>query len=153
MQAVIFIGLQGAGKSTFFKERFFNTHIRINMDMLKTPHREDLLLKACLEMKQSFVIDKTNPLVINREKYIQAAREAGFQVVAYYFLPNLKLSLERNAARSGKERIPDQGLIATFRKLQPPSLEEGFDFLFTVGHDENGQVVVREVEKFDSPPG
>src|SRR4051794_14709142 len=104
MEAVIFIGLQGAGKSTFYKERFFNTHIRINMDMLKTRHREDLLLQACLEMKQSFVIDKINPQIKNREGYIQAARAAHFQVVAYYFRPNLKLSLERNATRSGKER-------------------------------------------------
>src|SRR5689334_14800083 len=99
MQAVIFIGLQGAGKSTFYKERFFNTHIRINMDMLKTRHREDVLLQACLEMKQAFVIDKTNPQIKNREGYIQAAREARFEVVAYYFVPHLKLSLERNAAR------------------------------------------------------
>src|SRR5215207_5095007 len=100
MQAVIFIGLQGAGKSTFYKEKFFNTHIRINMDMLKTRHREELLLQACLEIKQAFVIDKTNPQVKDREKYIQAGRAAHFQVAAYYFRPDLKLSLERNAARS-----------------------------------------------------
>jgi predicted kinase len=31
MQAVIFIGIQATGKSTFFKEMFFTTHIRINI--------------------------------------------------------------------------------------------------------------------------
>ncbi|MBN1315005.1 MAG: hypothetical protein JXA42_06040 [Anaerolineales bacterium] len=36
MQAVIFIGIQATGKSTFFKERFFNTHVRISLDLLKT---------------------------------------------------------------------------------------------------------------------
>ena len=40
MEAVILIGIQGAGKSTFYKDRFFNTHVRINLDMLKTRHRE-----------------------------------------------------------------------------------------------------------------
>ena len=146
MQAVIFIGLQGAGKSTFFKEKFFNTHIRINMDMLKTHHREDLLLAACLEMKQPFVIDKTNPTIQHRERYIQAARENHFQVVAYYFVPDLKLSLERNAARTGKERVPDNGLYATFKKLQPPTKEEGFDLLHTVRLDEAGHFLVEAVE-------
>lgn len=144
MQAIIFIGLQGAGKSTFFKEKFFNTHIRINMDMLKTRHREDVLLSACLEMKQPFVIDKTNPTVKHRERYIQAAKANRFQVVAYYFVPDLKLSLLRNAARTGKERVPDMGLYATFKKLQPPTLEEGFDLLYTVRQDEAGNFLVAE---------
>ena len=39
MQAVIFIGIQGSGKTTFYRDRFFNTHFRINLDMLKTRHR------------------------------------------------------------------------------------------------------------------
>lgn len=146
MQAVIFIGLQGAGKSTFFKEKFFNTHVRINMDMLKTRHREDLLLKACLEGQQPFVIDKTNPTTKNRERFIQAARENRFDVIAYYFVPDLKLSLERNAARTGKERVPDVALYATSKKLQPPTKEEGFDRLYTVRQDAAGNFVVAEVE-------
>jgi predicted kinase len=30
MEAVIFIGIQGAGKSFFYKERFFNMHVRMD---------------------------------------------------------------------------------------------------------------------------
>ena len=48
MEAVIFVGLQAAGKSSFFVERFFQTHVRINMDMLRTRHRERTLTQACL---------------------------------------------------------------------------------------------------------
>lgn len=51
MEAVILIGVQGAGKSTFFKQRFVDTHIRINGDMLKTKYREKLLVEACLKAK------------------------------------------------------------------------------------------------------
>jgi hypothetical protein len=57
MEAIIFIGIQGLGKSSFYRERFFNTHIRINLDMLKTRRREQLLLQACLNAKQPFVVD------------------------------------------------------------------------------------------------
>jgi predicted kinase len=51
VDAIIFVGIQATGKSTFFKERFFDTHVRINLDMLKTRHREETLFNACLEAK------------------------------------------------------------------------------------------------------
>ena len=68
MEAVIFVGLQGAGKSTFYKERFFATHLRINLDMLKTRHRERRLLQLCVETRQPFVVDNTNVLTTERER-------------------------------------------------------------------------------------
>jgi hypothetical protein len=63
MEMILLIGGQGAGKSTFYRERFFDTHVRVNLDMLKTRHRERLLVEACLRMKQKFVMDNTNPTV------------------------------------------------------------------------------------------
>jgi predicted kinase len=78
MQAIIFIGIQGAGKSTFYREYFLDTHIRINLDMLKTRHREKLIFQACLDAKQRFVIDNTNPTVEDRKKYIIPAKSQGF---------------------------------------------------------------------------
>ena len=42
------------------QERFFRTHVRLSLDMLRTRHRERLLFQAYLEAKQSFVIDNTN---------------------------------------------------------------------------------------------
>ncbi len=35
-EVVILVGMQGSGKSTFFKQRFVDTHSRINLDMLQT---------------------------------------------------------------------------------------------------------------------
>lgn len=54
MEAILPIGIQGAGKSSFYRERFFSTHIRINRDMLKTRYREEVLLHACILAKQPF---------------------------------------------------------------------------------------------------
>jgi predicted kinase len=51
MEAILFIGIPASGKSTFYKERFFTTHIRVNLDMLKTRKREALILQACLVAK------------------------------------------------------------------------------------------------------
>ena len=40
MEAVVFMGIQGSGKSSFFRERFFSTHFHISLDLLKTRNRE-----------------------------------------------------------------------------------------------------------------
>jgi predicted kinase len=135
MEAVIFIGIPGSGKSTFFRERFFDTHMRINLDMLKTRHREKILIEACLAAKQSFVIDNTNISTAERARYIPLARQAGFRVVGYFFQSHLGASLQRNQQRSGKASIPPKGLIARYRKLELPNFTEGFDALYTVQID------------------
>lgn len=132
VDAVLFIGAQGSGKSTFYRERFSDTHVRINLDMLKTWQREQIFLNACIEARQSFVIDNTNALESDRARYIPLARAARFRVIAYFFETTLADAMRRNSRRSGKQRIPAPALAATFRKLQPPRWEEGFDEIYTV---------------------
>jgi predicted kinase len=147
MEAVIFVGVQGSGKSTFYRERFFDTHVRINLDMLRTRHREQILLAACLTAKQPFVIDNTNPLPGDRARYIGPAREAGFRVVAYFFETSLQEAIRRNNQRAGKQKIPIPAIAGTLRKLQPPTLEEGFDAVYRVTISPEGAFVIRDAEK------
>ena len=52
VQAILFTGIQATGKSSFYRERFFHSHVRINLNMLRTRHRERVLLRACLEALQ-----------------------------------------------------------------------------------------------------
>ena len=85
MEAVIFVGIQASGKSTFYRERFFATHVRINLDMLRTRHRERQFFETCLRASQPLVIDNTNPTRAERQTYIAAAQAATFGVVGYYF--------------------------------------------------------------------
>jgi predicted kinase len=145
MEAVIFIGIQAVGKSTFYKERFFATHVRINLDMLKTRQREALILQACLAAKQPFVIDNTNTRKSERAQYIALASAAGFQVIGCYFQSRLQDALQRNSQRSGKAKIPEKGVIATHQRLEVPSLAEGFDQLSYVQIDPlSGQFVIKE---------
>jgi predicted kinase len=142
MEAVMFIGIQGSGKSTFFKERFYDTHIRINLDMLRTKFREQTILDACLKAKQKFVIDKTNLTSIERQKYIDQARKHGFRIIGYYFQTDVRKALERNGVRNGKARIPDKGLFGAAKRLQIPTYGEKFDDLFYVRIDENNEFIV-----------
>ena len=144
MEAVIFIGIQASGKSTFYLERFFDTHLRINLDMLKTRHRERMLLRACLDIKQPFVVDNTNPSVEERARYLRPARSAGFCVTGYYFDSGVREASARNARRSGKKRIPEKGIAGTYKRLRVPNLREGFDLLHNVRIDEMGHFIVEE---------
>lgn len=143
MQAIIFTGIQAAGKSSFFRERFFHTHVRISLDMLKTRHRERLLLHACIEAKQPFVVDNTNPTRAERSLYVSAAKAAGFQVVGYYFRSQAAECLARNATRPEAERIAEKGILGACGRLELPSLDEGFDELWYVRIDD-GRFVVEE---------
>jgi len=135
MEAVFFIGIPGSGKSTFFLKKYYDTHIRINLDMLKTRHREMILIAACIKAKQSFVVDNTNITAAERARYIPLARQAGFRVVGYYFQSNLEASLQRNQQRSGKALIPRKGVIARYHQLELPNIAEGFDELYYVQVD------------------
>jgi len=144
MEAVVFTGIQGAGKTTFYKERFFETHIRISLDMLKTRHRESVLLNACIAAKQKFVVDNTNPAASDRSRYIVPAKQAGFTTIGYYFAVDLAASKERNLKRSDKAAIPLPGLLGTHKRLQIPTWEEGFDQLYYVRIDPDSRFVVEE---------
>lgn len=144
MEAVIFIGVQASGKSSFYRETFFNTHLRINLDMLRTRHREEIFLKACIHSSQPFVVDNTNPLPADRLRYLVPAREAGFRLIAYFFDSTLQGAIERNGLRPPKQRVPAPAIAATFKKIQPPSSEEGFDDIFTVQIKPDGKFAVSE---------
>ena len=132
MEMILLIGGQGAGKSTFYRQRFFNTHLRINLDMLKNRKREHALIRACLEAGQRFVVDNTNPTASDRRRYFDYANGSHFKISGYFFEASVEELLHRNAQRSGKEVIPEIGVRSTFKKLQRPQTSEGFDAIFRV---------------------
>ncbi|MGK0291367.1 MAG: putative kinase [bacterium] len=151
MQAIIFTGIQATGKSTFYQQNFFKTHMRINLDMLRTRNREKILFEACIKAKQPLVIDNTNPTEEQRAKYITILKEAGFEIHGYYFRSRIEDSLRLNAKRTGKEVIPEVGIRATLRKLERLNHQEGFDKLFYVFiHPKRGGFHVREWDQENS---
>ncbi len=148
METIIFTGIQASGKSTFYTKRFSGTHLRLNLDMLKTRHREKMLFETCLKIKQPVVIDNTNPTIKDRYRYIEKLRQYQFRVVGYYFKSSIEECLLRNSLRTGKQRIPDRGILGTYSKLEIPSYEEGFDELYyvSIGNKETGTFSVSNWE-------
>ena len=141
MEALVFIGLPGAGKSTFWKQRFFDSHLRINRDALRTKPRETALIATCLRRRIRFALDNTSPTLAVRAPIVAAATAASFRVHAFYFEPDFAASIARNARRRGQARVPTVAISACAATLQRPSFEEGFTSIFSVWNGAEGFMV------------
>lgn len=153
MEAVILVGIQASGKSTFYAQRFFDTHVRISRDLLKTRSRERLLLQACIEGKQPFVVDNTNVRAEERAPFIAAARAAGYRVVCYFFRTETRAAIARNKLRQGKAVVPIPGILGTYKKLEEPRMEEGFDEIYAVTLTPSNEFVVEPFTASGPPAG
>lgn len=138
MEAIVFTGIQATGKSSFYTACFFRSHVRISLDLLRTRHREKRLLELCLSTGQPFVVDNTNPMRTDRERYVAPARAHGFRVVGYYFESAIGPALARNQARPPEVRVPERGVLSAYGRLQVPKLDEGFDELHFVRLADDG---------------
>lgn len=141
---VLLIGVQASGKSTFCRERFYDSHVRINLDMLRTRYREAAILDACMRFGQPMVIDNTNVTRAERARYIAPARDAGYTVTGYYFQSGIEACKARNEQRPESSRIPLPGLLGTHSRLELPAPQEGFDNLHYVTIDPAGGFIVEE---------
>ncbi len=144
--AVIFIGIQGSGKTYLYRHLFAEDHVHINLDELRTRNREKLLLEECIAAGRSFVVDNTNPTRADRQRYIPLAKSAGYRVVGCFLQSRLQDCIARNEQRTGKAHIPPNAIAATSNRLEMPDLEEGFDELYFVSY-ENGEINISEWRK------
>ncbi|MBD0403041.1 AAA family ATPase [Flammeovirga sp. EKP202] len=136
MELIIFTGIQGSGKSTLYKQEFFNSHIRVSIDLLNTRNKENKLLDFCFQTQSKIVIDNTNPSQEERAKYIELGKQFKYKIVSYFFESNYEECLERNNLRSGKERIPEVGLKSFLKKLLLPTFAEGFDEIYYITQEQ-----------------
>jgi predicted kinase len=136
MDLVILIGLQGAGKSSFYCANFADTHTLVSKDRFpnnrRPARRQQQLIEEALGAGRSVVVDNTNATKDDRAALVALGRTFGARVVGYYFESRLADGLERNRQRTGKSRVPDVAMYAARKRLVPPSLGEGFDQLFFV---------------------
>jgi len=137
------MGLPASGKSTFYERRFSRTHLRINLDMLRTRNRESEIMAACLRTSQSLVIDNTNITRAERARYIDAAKQCRFRVEGYFLHESVDACLLRNEQRADGDRVPRVAILAKKKSLEFPAMQEGFDALSYV-RPESGDFCVED---------
>ncbi|MCA1825875.1 MAG: ATP-binding protein [Myxococcales bacterium] len=138
------IGLPASGKTSFHRERFGATHALVSKDLLPRGARQGPELERALAKGASVVVDNTNPRVVDRQPLIALARRFGARVIGYFFPPDVGESLKRNQARTEK-RIPKVAIFLAAKRMQRPSLVEGFDELYEVRLAGGGGFEVRSL--------
>ena len=146
VECVIFVGLPGSGKTTFYRERFAATHRHISKDLWPSsankPARQTREIQAALRAGEPVVIDNTNPAVADRAAVIETAREFGARVIGYYFDSSTRDAVGRNRGREGKARVPDVAIFTVAKRMTPPDRAEGFDELHRVTIAADGAFVL-----------
>ncbi|GGS69591.1 hypothetical protein GCM10010156_30450 [Planobispora rosea] len=157
LEVAVLVGLQGSGKSTFYRRVLAATHAHVSKDDFPNARRRQerqlRLIHEALDEGRDVAVDNTNPSAQEWRPLIGAAREHGARVIAYWFPPDLPGSLERNAVREGRARVPEVGVFATLKRLRRPLLADGFDALFTVRLDGCGGFEVRRDAERPSAAG
>ncbi len=138
-ELILLIGIPAAGKSTFAREQLFDTHVRLNLDMLRTRVKEMRLLEACLKSRISCMVDNTNITRAGRARSIPLAKTARFRVTGYCLETSLETALRQNLQR--ERHVPNYAIEAKHNDQELPTLEEEFDELHRVQLQDGGFVV------------
>ncbi len=145
LELAILIGLQGAGKSTFARERLAATHLVVATDAFprraRKAERELREVEQALAAGRAVVADATHAARSSRAPLLALGARLGVPVVGYAFASDYDACLARNAARAGLARVPDVALRDTFARLQRPRFDEGFAALWSVALGAEGFAV------------
>ncbi|BDG01009.1 ATP-binding protein [Anaeromyxobacter oryzae] len=133
---VVLSGLQGAGKTTFYRARFAATHAHVSRDLFRNApnpsRRQRRLVEEAAAAGRSVVVDNTSVRRADRVELVELARALGLRPVLFWFPPDAKASIARNAGREGKARVPVIAILATLKRAEPPAPDEGFDEVHAV---------------------
>lgn len=144
----VLVGLQASGKSTFYEQCLSGRYALVSKDLFprgarNKQRRQMRLVHEHLAAGRSVAVDNTNPSPKEWAPLVGLAHARGATVTAYWFPPDVAGSLRRNAARQGRDRVPDVGVLATLNLLRRPSPSDGFDAVRAVRFDGRGGFEVR----------
>lgn len=152
LEVVVFVGLQASGKSSCYRCCFAATHDHISKDAWPNARhrqrRQLRLIDEALAAGRSVVVDNTNPAPEDRRPLVAAARARGAAAVAVWFPASVGECLARNRRRQGRVRVPEVAILATAKRLHPPTVAEGSDQM-QVAH----MTAARTVELHESAAG
>ena len=143
----IMCGAPGSGKSYFLKNRVKPGCAIVSRDAIRDSLRKpgdsffskenevyrifwDQINGALSDGRDTFV-DQTS-LTPKSRKFLIEHITGYDKVCAIWINTPVHVAFERNAARTGFARVPDEVMKNMHNKFIPPSLEEGFDIIYMI---------------------
>ncbi|MGX1267584.1 AAA family ATPase [Streptomyces phaeoluteigriseus] len=151
VDVAVLVGLQASGKSTFYSRCLADRYALVSKDLFprrarNKQERQMRLVEDHLAAGRAVAVDNTNPSPQEWGPLVELAHARRATVTAYWFPPDVAGSLRRNAAREGRERVPDIGVLATSKRLREPTPGDGFDEVREVLFDGRGGFEVRTLK-------
>jgi predicted kinase len=103
------------------------------------------VIEEALAAGHSVVVDNTNPRIADRAAVIAAAHAHGAKVVGYFIDVSPRVAIARNEQRPGRAKVPKVAIFTVAKRLERPTLAEGFDQLFCVQIADDGSFHVVEL--------
>ena len=155
-ELAILVGIPGSGKTSFFQARLAATHVHVSKDAIghgkDTGRRQLEQVGQALRAGRSVAVDNTNPRAADRAALIALGRELGARMIAYALQTAPKAAAARNRTREGPGRVPDVAVFVTAKRLEPPTVAEGFDAVYQVRAEGGGFEVVPAASLDAAPP-
>jgi predicted kinase len=133
---ILFVGLPGSGKSSFYRSNFADSHEHISKDLMPNvsnrDRRQQQAIEQALSSGKSVVVDNTSPRPEDRAPLIALGHRFQAQVIGYYFDCPVKECVARNHQRQDKARVPDVAIYVAAKRMKKPEYAEGFDEIYSV---------------------
>jgi predicted kinase len=150
IECVILVGLPAAGKTTFYKQRFSETHRHVSKDLSPRvgdqEQRQQWSLVDAFRAGDSVVVDNTNASRRERHAIIASAKAHHARVIGYVFKVSTREAVARNRERAGREKVPNVAIFTVAKRFESPTLDEGFDRLYRVALDANRRFTIEEIK-------
>lgn len=126
---IIFVGISGSGKTTFYHNYFQSmpNYVHINMDKLKTKQACVSLLKNSMKERKNCIVDNTNLDKKSRMEWIDLCKKNQYRSLIFYFdLPLIHIFHNNKFRHVTKlnQSVPDVVIYSQNKKFETLTDEE-----------------------------